>query len=187
METLAQAVARELKANNVRFVVTVPDSQSRPLRAVWRTDPHFRLITACHEGEAVAIGSGLCVGGEPPLVVMENAGLFQALEAIRAMPTDMHIPLVMMIGYLGRTLDGTTAELELEHMIHLRGPAMTHGIQQGQLTEPVLRVFGIPYGTMSEPQHASLLTWAYRHAEAIRGPVAVLLGNIFQAGGESKQ
>ncbi len=179
MSTLGEQIMEELKANDVKFYVTVPDSLTRPLWSQFdEKEKDIKLIKVCHEAEAVAVGAGIQMGGSNCVVVMENAGFFQAIEALRALPIDMKIPLVMLVSWVGRLRDNQSADDVLELEVAKRGGAATHIALQGALTEPLVRTLDIPYATLEGPEGVSLISWAFRKAHETRRPVAVLLDSL---------
>lgn len=172
--TLADSIIANMKAADLRYIVTVPDSTTRSLQRVWRSDPYFRVVPACHEGEAIAVGCGLWIAGRRAMVVMENAGLFQAGETLRAMAIDMQIPLVMGVSYLARPQPNMSLDAMIEkEEKHVGGPA-THKVQQGWMTEPWLRFWNVPYVVVDAPEGAAAVQWAVTKAVEVKGPVALI-------------
>ena len=73
----------------------------------------------------------------------------------------MHIPVVMMVGYRGFTRHGRNQDT-----------AATY-------TEPFLNAFNIKYYLIESNDDAERISWAFEDAEALQGPVAVLIGDEF--------
>ena len=178
MTNLFKAVAQELKQQQVRFYVTVPDSLTRPLLELCGDDPFFKIVRACHEAEAVAIASGIYIGGARSIVVIENAGLFNAIEALRAMPVDMRIPQVLLVGHLGKPREDYTPDETLQRWFARGGGAATHDVQQGEWTEPILNFMGIPHATLQTEKGVKEIPWAFKKAEEAGGPVAIILDTM---------
>ena len=175
MSNVIELVLAQMKGCGVRFLVTVPDSATRPLQRSWRVDPDIRVVQACHEAEAVAIACGCEIAGQKAVVVMENAGMLHAIDSIRAISIDMRIPTVLMVTYLGRPLPNLSPDdLLSARLAHVGEPA-THILQQGRLTEPLLQLLGIPYAVLDKLEGVSLISWAVQKAHEIQGPSAILL------------
>ncbi len=174
-KTLTQAIVQEMKTAGMRFYVHVPSSEHRPLFTLCGQDPFFRMVTACHEGDAVTIACGLSIAGRGCLVAIENAGLFQAAEALRAMAIDMQIPLVLLVGNQGSISlkPNVSPEEALDGLRARMGAAATHLQQQQRLAPRMLEVLGVPFAFMEDATGARLLHWAAKKAEEIRGPVAL--------------
>ena len=178
MSDLFETTAHELKHQGINYYVTVPDSLTRPLFDLCQNDPFFSVVKACHEAEAVAIASGLYIGGAKSITVMENAGLFNAVEALRAMPVDMEIPLLLLVSHLGKIREDHSPEETLHMWFARGGSASTHNVQQGTMTEPILNVMGIPYTTLQTAEGVKQISWALQKAKEIKGPVAILLDTL---------
>lgn len=178
MASLAELILTELKRNQVQFYVTVPDSHSRPLWRLCKQDRSLRLIKVCHEAEAVSVGTGLQIAGANCVVALENAGLFQAIEAIRCLPLDMRVPLVMFISWTSRVPADQSPDDAIEEGLARGGGAATHAVWQGLMTDRLLDAVGIPHSTLESPQGVKLVHWAFEKARKVAGPVAVLLGRL---------
>ena len=168
---IADRVIEEMKAAGIRWIVTLPDSTTRVLQRIWRSDPFFRVVGAVHEEEAISIGCGLSIGGQLPLVVMENAGLFHCGDALRNLAIDMEIPIILGTSYLGRPKPNMPPDPP--DVVNGDSP-FSHIDQQGRLTEPWLRFWGIPSGIIDAPEGAKLIPWAAETARQRRGPAAIL-------------
>lgn len=182
MNTTAELIIDELKRNGVEFYVTVPDSLTRPLWQLIEKDPSIRMIKVCHEAEAVAICAGLEIGGARCVAVMENSGFFQAIEAIRALPIDMEIPVVMLVGWVGRIKPNQSPDQAIEDAVGSRGSAGTHVAWQGMMTEPLLNTLRIPHATLEGPEGVKLIPWAFKRAHDSRQAVVILLDRFEEAG-----
>lgn len=178
MSTTAQLIMDELKKNGVKFYVTVPDSLTRPLWQLCEKDRDIRMIKVCHEAEAVAVAAGLYIGGAKSVVVMENSGFFQAIEAIRALPIDMEIPMVLMLGWVGRIRPNQSADEALGESVAKRGGAGTHVAWQGIMTEPLLDTLRIPHATLQDPEGAKLVSWAFKKASDTKQAAVILLDRM---------
>ncbi|MBI2909138.1 MAG: hypothetical protein HYX92_15950 [Chloroflexi bacterium] len=178
MSTVAQQIIDELKRNGVKFYVTVPDSLTRPLWQIARDDAELDFVRVCHEAEAVAVAAGLHIAGAKCVVVMENSGFFQAIEAVRALPIDMQIPVVMLVSYVGRLKPGQNKEDAMQEILAAKGGAGTHIIWQGAISEPLLDTLGIAHATFEGAQSIELVSWAFERAEKERQPVVLLLNRL---------
>lgn len=170
MGTLAQGIKTELDAAGVRHLVSVANGEAAPLYFACREDPRWTVIDACREGEAVAIASGLFLGGTRPLLSMENLGLFECLDTLRALPIDMRIPLVMLIGYTGRPGPGSRDALEQR-----LGNSAGQVDLAGRWTEPMLDTAGIPHEILENVDDVHRVGDALARADERGGPVAVLV------------
>jgi sulfopyruvate decarboxylase subunit alpha len=169
MEGLAAGIKRRLDDLGVRHLVSVANGESAPLYFLCREDPGFTVIDACREGEAVGISAGIHLGGYRPLLSMENFGLFECLDSLRALPIDMGFPLLMLVGYTARPGPGSMEALEAR-----LGNAATQAGLAGRWTEPFLDLAGIPHFILESPADAGLVAEAAALSDERRGPVALL-------------
>lgn len=165
-----------LVAAEIRHLVSVANGEAGPLYFACRSDPCFTVIDTCREGEAVGICAGLHVGGARSLLSMENFGLFECLDTLRALPIDMGIPQLVLVGYTGRPSAGVDQALDAR-----LGTSATQAALGGRWTEPVLDLAGMPHRVLVEKADAELVDWAARTADERRGPVALLVESM-QAG-----
>ena len=163
-----------LRAAGVRWLVSVANGEGFKLYEACRADTEFSVISACREGEAIAITAGLRLGGEIPMVSMENLGLFECLDTARALPVDMRIPMLLMIGYTGR---GGAASAE--RLTARFGNSGSQVAIAGEWTEPVLTLAGIPYRLLDGPgAESELVNWAVSTATADGTAVALLFEGL---------
>jgi len=137
---------RALVRLGITHVVGIPDNTSGPLFPAVRRHPTLRLVTVTREGEAMAIGSGLWLGGASPLVVIQNTGLLESGDALRGTATRMAAPLPLLItgrGYSGMRAAGVTAETERTMELLTRPGVDSTAV----LTEPTLEAWGVPFTT----------------------------------------
>src|SRR6187399_2786965 len=93
-----ESIIREIKASGIQFVISVPDITTsegllRPLAKL--TDP--RLIRICKEGEGVAICAGLSFTGKRGLLLIQQTGLLDSINAIRGNAVEYQLPICMMV------------------------------------------------------------------------------------------
>jgi sulfopyruvate decarboxylase subunit alpha len=155
----AHALLDPVRACGFTHIVGIPDNGSRALYELAGADPDLQVLLVTREGEALALASGLYVGGKLPLVVIQNTGLFEAGDAFRGTAFNMAIPLVMLVGYRGH------ASLE---------PGAERIDTAATFFEPTLKAWNIPYYTvLTSADAAPLLQAALAHARSTSLPVAV--------------
>jgi hypothetical protein len=98
---LGGSIIREIKASNIEFVVSVPDITTsegllRPLAQA--KDP--RLIRICKEDEGVGICAGLAYSGRRSLLLIQQTGMLDSINAIRGVAVEYALPVCMMVGLL---------------------------------------------------------------------------------------
>ena len=96
-----ESIIREIKASGIEFVISVPDITTsegllRPLAKL--TEP--RLIRICKEDEGVGICAGLAFTGKRALLLIQQTGMLDSINAIRGVAVEYQLPICMMVGLL---------------------------------------------------------------------------------------
>ena len=157
----AEAVLEEIKALGITHVLTVPDSHQKTLLALLAKQVSPRLLTVCTEDEAIGINLGLYAGGQRPMLVIQNNGLYAGLNALKALALDARVPTLLMIGEFAR-----------DPAI----PSRQNPLRAVRLLEPTLDTWSTPSCRLDSPEDMANLRLAYRQSVRDRGPVAVLVG-----------
>ena len=157
----AAAIVQELYGLGITHVVNVPDTHQRTLLAELARQSRIKLLTACTEDEAIAINAGLWVGGQRPILSIQQVGLLAAMNNIRGIALEARIPTCMLVGYFGRDITRSARE----------NPARSI-----RLIEPTLDAWGVAYFPLESPDDLPVLAAAYRHSLEHQGPAVVLIG-----------
>jgi sulfopyruvate decarboxylase subunit alpha len=174
-------IADLLRHMGVTHVVTVPDNTSAPILAALEEEPRreqgssVRVVYATREGEAVALASGLWLGGARPVVLIQNTGLLEAGDGLRGTASRMGAPLLLLVTLRGygearrQGVDPGRGVGKREDLVlpHLDSAAL--------MTEKTLEAWGIPFVTLVDPSDLSPVRQAWRMAMDEERPVAVLL------------
>jgi sulfopyruvate decarboxylase TPP-binding subunit len=155
---LLHSAIREL---GITHVLSVPDTHQKTLLTLLMTDPELRTITLSTEDEAICANAGLWIGGAEPLVVIQNVGLFAAMNALRGVSMDMSVPTCMLVGQFGRDVSQ---------------PVEANASSGVRLMEPVLRTMGVKFYRLDHESDVGLLRTAFDESRRERKPVVVLIG-----------
>ena len=156
----AEKIVAALKKQGITHAVGVPDNGSARIYEILRAEPGIEVITVTREGEAFAIASGLYVGGQKPVIIIQNTGLLESGDAIRGTVVNMQVPVVVFIGYRG---------------YHNRD---THGNWVDSVAtflEPTLKAWNLPYQRLETDADIPSINSAFEKAAATSLPAAVLL------------
>jgi sulfopyruvate decarboxylase subunit alpha len=156
-----QIVLDEMKKNGVSHVVWLPDSETNWLYQLMQAEPSIRLVPVSREGSAFSLAAGLSLGGQTPIILIQNTGLMESGDSLRGWALGLHIPVVMMVGYRGWTRHGVTTDT-----------AATY-------TERFLNAFGITYYLVESSADAPRISIAFEEARRTRRPVAVLMADEY--------
>ena len=113
-----------LKASGIEIVVSVPDIvTSEGLLRPISTDPDLRHVRVCKEDEGVSICAALSYCGTRALLMMQQTGMYDSMNAIRAIAAGYGLPVCMLIG-----LQGAVAEEDprrsAKHIVRCAMPAL---------------------------------------------------------------
>jgi sulfopyruvate decarboxylase TPP-binding subunit len=153
----------------------IPDNDSAALFEAARHYDALSLLTVTREGEAFAMASGLWIGGQSPVVSIQNTGLLESGDSLRGTAVRMGIPLICLVGYRGFAkmrragLDPNDIPPSAESMRRsdVDSPAL--------VTEPTLTAWGIPFYTLEPGRESEQIRAAWNQAREEERPVALLV------------
>ena len=127
-----------IKKAGVEFIVSVPDIVTSD-GLLWpiSQDPDFKLIRVCKEDEGVSICGAMSYNDTRALLLMQQTGLMDSLNAIRAIGMDYQLPVCMMVGLQGKEPDLKSAA------------SASYGVR---IIEPVLNAMQIPFRVIEKPE-----------------------------------
>ncbi len=163
----------------VTHFVGLPDNDSAALFGLVAGDPRVALLTVAREGEAVAVASGLWLGGKQAVVVMQNTGLLESGDALRGTALRMGVPLLLLVGVRGQAkLVAHAAEIQAA----LDAPADMARIMKradidsvAVMTESTLSAWNLPHVVYAADEDVGNLAVANERTRAEMRPHAVLL------------
>jgi sulfopyruvate decarboxylase subunit alpha len=160
----ASAALGALQRNQVDHVVTVPDWVQLALHArLDQGDTGIRVIPCANENQTVTVAAGLTIAGRRPLLMMQNQGLYNCINTLRAVCLDAHIPMVLMVGQFGREYAnfGQPSTLSRRTMV--------------RIMEPLLDAIGVPFHRLDAEADLTRIDEAYEQAERLRTAVVLLV------------
>ena len=158
-ESSSKAVYEALRASGVRLMSALPETWLVHLIRMAEDDPDMILVRLAKEEEGVGVSMGAHLAGLKTAMLMQNHGLFAAINGIISGAMLYKIPLLMLIsdrGHLGE-----------------RDPWQTEG---GRFTRRVLDGMGIVRDDLVRPEEApAKVAKAITLAHSSLAPVALLL------------
>jgi sulfopyruvate decarboxylase TPP-binding subunit len=103
----------------------------------------------------------LWIGGQRPVLSIQQVGLLAAMNNVKGIAMDARIPTCMLVGYFGRDVTKTPRE---------------HAANSLKLIEPTLDAWGVAYFPVERPADLPAIGEAYRYAIEHNGPAVVLIG-----------
>jgi sulfopyruvate decarboxylase TPP-binding subunit len=157
-----QSIIREINAAGVEFVVSVPDITTsegllRPLAQLQSP----RLIRICKEDEGVGICAGLAYTGKRALLLIQQTGMLDSINAIRGVAVDYSLPICMMVGLLEKEVGVPPRQ------------SKRYGVR---IVEPILEAMGIGYHNLESDADIGKIRPAIDQAYTQSKPTVVLIG-----------
>lgn len=103
------------------------------------------LMTIAREDNAVGVAAGSALSGQQPVVLMQNSGLGQSVNAIASLVTPYRLAILFII-----SMRGTGQDLTEENQV------------MGHATEPLLASAGIPARRLATQETGTHIAWAGR-------------------------
>ncbi len=149
-------------ARGVSFITGTPCSYLKPLINGAIDDPRFLFRDATNEGDAVALAAGAALAGRRALVMFQNSGLGNAVNALTSLCHPFRVPLLLVVTHRGEP-GGEPDEPQHELM--------------GRITPALLDTMGIPWEKFpSDPALApAALDRALAAMAAREGPFAFVM------------
>ncbi len=156
----AELLHKEISSLGVSHLLIVPDTHQRTLLASLATDPSLTTLTFATEQEAICCNAGMWMGGLDALVIIQNVGVFAAMNALRGMAMDLRVPTCMLVGQYARDVTK---------------PIEENANSAVRLMESVLQTLDVPAYVIDGPDDVGLLSTAYAQSRTERRPTVVLV------------
>jgi sulfopyruvate decarboxylase subunit alpha len=90
-----------LKDSGFDFFSGVPCSLLGPIIQHLSCDKDFQYVPATREDEALGIAVGAYMGGKKPVVLMQNSGLGNSIDALTSLVLLYRFPVLLIISWRG--------------------------------------------------------------------------------------
>lgn len=90
-----------LRDNGFDFFSGVPCSILGPIIKHLTHDKGFQYVPATREDEALGIAAGAYMGGKKPVVLMQNSGLGNSIDALTSLVLLYRFPILLIISWRG--------------------------------------------------------------------------------------
>ena len=163
MELDGQKIIRELKKAQIKVVVALPDIVTSD-GLLWpiSRDSDFQLIRICKEDEGVSICAALSYTDNRALLLMQQTGLLDSLNSIRASAIEYKQPVCMMVG-----LQGKDPAEKLSN-------AAEYGVR---IIQPILQIMGLKTVVIESEADVFKIAPSVCYAYEFEQPVCFLLGS----------
>lgn len=161
----ASQVLQRLRESKVSHLVTVPDWIQMSLhQQIAEGATGIELLNVCSENQCVTVGAGLTLGGGKPILLMQNQGLYNCVNTLRAVCLDAHIPLVFLVGQFGREYANFGQDPKQSRRTMVR------------VMEPMLDSLEVPWLRLERADDLGCIARAYEIAETRGNACVVLVG-----------
>jgi len=162
----ARAIVDQMRRCGIDHVTTTPDFVQLSVHArLDAPDSGFRTTYCANENQALQVATGLIIGGRKPAVMMQNQGLYNCGNTLRACGLDARMPLFMMIGQFGR---------EFANVGH--DPRQSNR-RMVSLLLPVLEAMGVRHWLLESNDDLGVFEQAWKHGRQQHAPTAVIVGH----------
>ena len=92
-----------IKQARIKEILALPDIVTSE-GLLWPISRHqeFRVTRICKEDEGVSICGAMSYNGTRALLLIQQTGLMDSLNAVRAIGVDYQLPVVIMVGLQGK-------------------------------------------------------------------------------------
>lgn len=155
-------IIKQLEASGIEFVISVPDiTTAAGLLAALEKMSRPRLIRVCKEDEGVGICAGLAHTGKRALLLIQQTGMLDSINAIRGIAVEYSLPVCMMVGLLEKEPDVRPRQ------------SKRYGVR---IVEPILDAMGVAYHEIEDETDVAKIKPAIDDAYATSHPVVLLIG-----------
>jgi sulfopyruvate decarboxylase subunit alpha len=157
-----ESIIREINSSGIEFVISVPDiTTSEGLLRPLAKGAGPRLIRVCKEDEGVAICAGLSYAGKRGLLLIQQTGLLDSINAVRGVAVEYSLPICMMVGLLEKEVGVMPRQ------------SKRYGVR---IVEPILDAMGIAYHNIEEQSDVAKIRPAIDGAYKESKPTVILIG-----------
>ncbi len=115
--TVSEDITSILKEEGTRFIVSVPCKLLDELIRLVDADPEFTHVPVTREEEGIGICAGAFLGGELPVIMMQNSGLGNSINAIASLISLYNIPLIMIMSHRGTAGEKIKAQIPMGNVV----------------------------------------------------------------------
>jgi sulfopyruvate decarboxylase subunit alpha len=158
MSTVSERLLQSLKKNGADFFVTVPCKLSAELITLIEHDPQVIHVEPTREEEGVGICAGAYMAGRTPVMVMQNSGIGNSVNAVCSLAQFYQVPLLMIMTHRGTAGERIGAQVPM-----------------GVVVRPLLESIRVPTFSFSHASDAERVGELVQYAHVARQPIAALL------------
>jgi len=142
-------------------VITLPCNYTASLIQAIQEQSRWCHIPCCREEEGVGIACGAYLGGKRPVMIFQNSGLGNAVNALASLSNLYRIPLVMLLSHRGTSGERIIAQKPMGEFAPVLLKAL--GIDTCEISSP---------GELSQNIERVEANWGNNKSTALRLPIS---------------
>ena len=157
-ENVNYALLSELKQNGANFFASVPCKLLGGFIKALEEDDDIGYMPVNREEEGLGICAGAYLGGQAPVLVMQNTGVGTLITSLCSLGNYFRLPITMVISHRGSPGESIGAQVPM-----------------GTAVELLLATINIPTYRFSDPDDCAKVGKLVPFASVAEGPVAAIL------------
>jgi sulfopyruvate decarboxylase subunit alpha len=163
--TVSEEIINILKEERIDFVVSLPCKLLDGLIRILYEDKSFVHVPVTREEEGVGICVGAHLAGKTPVLLIQNSGLGNSVNAIASLVRYYDIPLIIIASHRGT-----------------EGEPIKAQVPMGEATPKILEVLGIEYNILTRSDQIETIREIINKSKTTGKPAAILLPFSFWRG-----
>ncbi|MFX1313469.1 MAG: sulfopyruvate decarboxylase subunit alpha [Promethearchaeota archaeon] len=147
-----------IKSSGIDLILSLPCIMLKDLLNIIEEEKEIQHIPITREEEGVGIAAGAYLGGKTPIILMQNSGLGNSVNAIKSLLQLYKIPVVFIMSHRGA-----------------EGEKILAQIPMGQLTPHLLDLLDIKKFIIDSPQKIKDIEKAVNFSKKSLQSVGILL------------
>jgi len=158
MTLISEQLLVELKRNGADYFASVPCKLLGDLIDLLEHDSTITHVPATREEEGLGLCAGAFLGGQTPVLVMQNTGVGTIVTSLFSLALFYNLPITMIISHRGTPGEKIGTQVPMSNAV-----------------KPLLDVVGIPYFPFNHHRDVKKVGRLVQHAQVAQRPVAALL------------
>ena len=158
MTSISEQLLAELKKNGADYFASVPCKLLGDLINLLSEDTAVTHVTATREEEGLGLCAGAFLGGQTPVLVMQNTGVGTLITSLFSLALFYNLPITMIVSHRGTPGEKIGTQVPMSNAV-----------------KPLLDVVGVPYFSFSHRREIAKVGRLVTHAQVAQRPVAALL------------
>lgn len=100
-EQISKELLKVLKSNGADFFISVPCKLLKEIILLLEKDKTITYLPVTREEEGVGVAVGAYLAGKTPVILMQNSGVGNSINAIASLANYYSIPLLFLISHRG--------------------------------------------------------------------------------------